>query len=233
MKDLLHVVYDGTSSCSYIDGQTAKMPMCLPLRPVDQKSFDELMAGGYRRSGAYYYNTQCPKCSACEPLRLDVERFQLSRSYRRVLARASELRFVLSEPKSDERRVELFNLHRHGRQLARDDMEVDQYDYKSFLMCSPNPSIELSIWKDDLLISVAITDIGEICLSAVYCCFDPSFSEFSLGTLSILKQIELAKSQGFKWLYLGLYVQSNQHLSYKARFKPHQRLIRGVWQEFE
>jgi leucyl-tRNA---protein transferase len=233
MIEFLRVIADDTSACNYLADQTARLPMCLPTRPITGGRFDELMAAGYRRTGAYFYNTQCPNCSACEPLRLDVDRFQLSRSNRRVLQRASGLRFVLSQPEVDERRVELFNLHRHGRQLARNDADVDEQDYESFLMHAPNLSFELSIWHQDLLISVAITDVGEDCLSAVYCCFDPEFPRLSLGTLSILKQVELARAQQKKWLYLGLYVGANQHLSYKANFKPHQRRINGQWRDFE
>lgn len=232
MIDFLQVIADDTTDCSYLDEQTAKLPMCLPTKPVTRARFDQLMEAGYRRTGAFFYNTQCPNCSACEPLRLDVEKFQESRSYRRVLQRASTLRFEFAEPRADQRRVELFNLHRHGRQLSRNDSDVTVQDYKAFLMCAANPSLELSVWQDDLLLSVAITDIGRDCMSAVYCCFDPAYSDFSLGTLSILKQIEIARAQKMKWLYLGLYVAANQHLSYKARFKPHQRRINGQWQDF-
>jgi arginine-tRNA-protein transferase len=233
MIEFLQVIADDATVCSYLADQAAKLPMCLPRCSVTRSRFDELMEAGYRRTGAFFYNTQCPKCSACEPLRLHVDRFQLTRSFRRVLQRAAGLRFELSEPKVDERRVELFNLHRHGRQLARHDSDVSGQDYQSFLMCAPNPSLELSIWQADKLISVAITDFGQNCLSAVYCCFNPEYSELSLGTLSILKQIELAQSQKMTWLYLGFYVAANQHLSYKARFRPHQRRICGCWQDFE
>lgn len=233
MIEFLQVIADDTSDCSYLADQTARLPMCLPTSTVSRSRFDKLMEAGYRRTGTFYYNTQCPNCSACEPLRLDVNRFQLSRSFRRVIQRASGLRIELDKPEADERRVELFNLHRQGRQLARSDADLGVQDYRSFLMHAPNLSLELSIWQADKLLSVAITDVGQDCLSAVYCCFDPEYSELSLGTLSILKQIELALAQKMKWLYLGLYVAANQHLSYKARFKPHQRRINGCWQDFE
>lgn len=232
MIEFLQVITDNTSPCSYLSGQTAKLPMQLPTQAVTPANFDQLMNAGYRRSGAFYYNTQCPRCTACEPLRIDVNRIQFTRSQRRVLQRADELRLELSEPLVEKRRVELFNLHRHGRNLAQDNFDIGVEDYRSFLLNARNQSLELSLWKEELLLSVAITDIGANCLSAVYCCFDPKYSQFSLGTLSILYQIEMARTANLQWLYLGFHVAANKHLAYKARFKPHQRRINGQWHDF-
>jgi arginine-tRNA-protein transferase len=70
-------------------------------------------------------------------------------------------------------------------------------------------------------------------LSAVYTYFDPQFEKLSLGTYAILKQMQLAENTGRKYVYLGLYVAENQHLNYKARFTPQERLIDGRWVTFE
>ena len=40
------------------------------------------------------------------------------------------------------------------------------------------------------------------------------------------------KEQGMRYYYLGLYVKDCSHLSYKARYYPHQRLIDGKWVDF-
>lgn len=233
MIDFLRIINDDISPCGYLAGQVARLPMCMPTLPITRGRFDELMEAGYRRAGSLYYKTQCPACSACEPLRLDVQRFQLSRSFRRIVQRTSQLRFELGEPEADERRVELFNLHRRVRKLSRSESDLSLYEYQSFLMNAPNPSLELRIWQAEELVSVAITDIGQNCLSAVYCYFNPDLAELSLGTLSILKQIEFAQANSLQWLYLGFYVAANQHLCYKARFKPHQRRVGDRWLDFE
>jgi len=67
----------------------------------------------------------------------------------------------------------------------------------------------------------------------VYCIWDPIYEPLSLGTYSILKQIELSRKMGIRYLYLGLYIADNPHMNYKAAFKPHERLIAGRWQRFE
>jgi arginine-tRNA-protein transferase len=78
-------------------------------------------------------------------------------------------------------------------------------------------------------LGIAIVDIAEDALSAVYCYWDPKFASLSPGTYSIMKQIELCRRMGFRYLYLGLYIADCRPMAYKARFKPHQRFIDGRW----
>jgi arginyl-tRNA--protein-N-Asp/Glu arginylyltransferase len=80
---------------------------------------------------------------------------------------------------------------------------------------------------------VTVADRGSQSLSAVYCAFAPHFSDVSLGTYCILKQIEACRAWGLRYLYLGLYVADCRHLAYKARFLPHERLVRGEWRRFD
>ena len=232
MFEFLQVVSDSLSPCSYLADKTARLPLHLPVQPITSEKFDRLMELGYRRSGRYYYRTQCPKCSACEPIRLEAQRFEPSRSHRRTLKRSKALRCIWSRPSVDQARVDLFNRHRIGRDLSLSGELITQEDYESFLLCSPNVSAELSIWKGDELICVSITDMGKNCFSAVYCCYDPAYAQYSLGTLSILLQLQVAREQDIRWLYLGFYVRENKHLKYKANFRPHQRRINGQWIDF-
>lgn len=231
MIDFLRLFTDDASQCSYLQNQTARLPMSLPARPLKPEDFDLLMDSGYRRSGAFYYNTQCPRCRACLPIRLEVDQFCPNRSQRRAVARSSQLRFQLSEPQLDQQRVDLFNLHRHQRGLSKGESQVSAQDYASFLLSAHNESLELSVWMAGQLIAISITDVGLRCLSAVYCFFDPQYSKLSLGTLCVLKQIELARLNRLRWLYLGYYVAANAHLSYKSSFRPHQMRIDGQWQD--
>jgi arginine-tRNA-protein transferase len=83
------------------------------------------------------------------------------------------------------------------------------------------------------LAGVAIVDRADNSLSAVYCYYDPAHQRLSLGTYSILKQIELCQSWGLRYLYLGLYIGDCDKMAYKAGFLPHERLVNGRWRGFE
>jgi arginine-tRNA-protein transferase len=93
--------------------------------------------------------------------------------------------------------------------------------------------MELQFRLADELIAVSVIDCGQNSVSAVYTYFDPDYSKLSLGTYAILKQIEFCVQTGRQFVYLGMFVKDNRHLSYKARFLPQQRWIAGDWVDFD
>ncbi len=220
-------------SCPYLDNRRACYQVRLPDRPLDPQELDRLLAQGYRRQGEVMYRVRCPGCQACEPLRVPVDRFRPNRSQRRTWRRGQEqLEVRLTVPQCDQRHLELFDLHRRLRGLSADPQPTSEQEYRQFLVESCCPSLELQYWLQDQLVAVAVADRGYEALSAVYCYYDPGLSRLSLGTFSILTQLELCRRWGMKYLYLGFYVAQNPHMNYKARFRPHQRLLHGQWQEF-
>lgn len=230
----LVVVQDHLQPCPYREGETARMPLRLPVGEVSPAVTDWLLASGYRRSGDFVYMTQCPACQACKPTRLEPARFRWSTSLRRVLRRGDhDLTVEWNAPTADPRRVDLFNEHRCGRRLARDDHPVTAESYSSFLVDSCCDSLELAIYLDQTLVAISIMDVGADSLSAVYTHFDPAASRYSLGTYAVLKQIQWAVENDRRYLYLGMYVSENPHLNYKARFVPQQRLDQGHWTDVE
>ena len=70
-------------------------------------------------------------------------------------------------------------------------------------------------------------------LSAVYTFFDPDSSGRSLGTFSILWQIQAAQQLGLDWLYLGFWIQKRQKMAYKNLFRPIEAYNNGAWRVFQ
>lgn len=225
----LVVVQDQLQACPYLETATARMPLRLPVGTVTPEVTDHLLELGYRRSGDFVYRAQCPACNECKPTRVIVDRFQISRSFRRVLNRGDrELTFRWGLPSVDRLRIEMFNAHRHARALGSGE-DIDADSYRAFLADTCCETKELAVYKADQLIAVSIIDIGSRSTSAVYTHFDPAASHYSLGTLAVLKQIQWAQRSNRKFVYLGMYVAANRHLNYKARFTPQQRLCDGKW----
>ena len=110
---------------------------------------------------------------------------------------------------------------------------IDFDGYREFLVLSSCETFELRYYLESELIGVALVDRSENALSAVYCYYDPSFGRLGLGTYSILKQLELCREWGLEYLYLGLYIEGSEHMRYKARFLPHERLLDGNWVRFD
>jgi len=227
------VVFDSPHPCSYLPGRTARLPYRHPLAPLTPEQFDERLAEGDRRSGPFLYRTQCPRCRACQPIRLDVATFRPNATQRRTLRRGNEALGVrIGRPVVDAARVRLFNLHREVRDLTAGDEPIDLDSYAEFLADTCCPTLELSYWDNDRLVGVAIADAGRRALSAVYCYYDPHFRRLGIGTYSILREVELCRETGRQYLYLGFFIAESPHMSYKALFRPHERLIDGQWRLF-
>ncbi len=225
---------DAPRVCPYLPDRLALMPLVYPMAKLDGVEFDRYLALGRRRSSSFLYHTACPSCSACEPARVLVEEFVWTDSMKRVLKRGDrELRIVVDLPKVDQTRVDLFNAHRLQRGLGKDDELETVSDYGHGFVETCCDSIELSFWKENRLVGVSIVDCGQQSVSAVYTFFDPKEARLSLGTYSILRQIDWTIASGRRYLYLGMYVGDNSHLRYKARFTPQERFIEGQWVRFD
>jgi len=228
------LVYDVTEPCPYLPDREARMPLRIPSQQLNESQFESYLDTGQRRSGIYLYRPECVGCRACEPIRLPVERFQPNSTQRRTLRRGDQLLELQSAaPVADQTRVDLFNAHRNERGLATREGDISLVEYEAFLVETCCQTVELSFRLNGQLLAVAICDIGENSISAVYTYFDPAASRLSPGVYSILKQIELCRSLGKEYLYLGYFVEGSAHMAYKATYRPHERLIDGQWWKFE
>ncbi|MEM9071482.1 MAG: arginyltransferase [Myxococcota bacterium] len=228
------LVHDATEDCPYLPGRTARMPLRLPVRNLSGAELDSRLARGDRRHGALFYRPSCPRCQACEAIRLR-RGFPLSRTHKRILRRGDrELRVELGPPFVSDERVALYDAHRFQRGLARPGApSMDSLGYQRFLVDRQCEAFELRYYLGDKLVGVAVTDRGKESLSAVYCYYDPTLPKLSLGTYSILTQLRLCEEWNLEYLYLGLYIAGCSAMTYKARFRPHERLIGEQWTRFQ
>lgn len=228
------LVYDQSEPCPYLPRRLARMPLRLPLAKVTPAELDRRLAAGERRTGTYFYRTECLGCRECQPMRIAVEQFTAHRTLRRTLSRGDRLLSVeLGPAEVDAERLRLFNLHRNERNLAIREEDVDEIGYSMFLVDSCCDSFEIRYRLQGRLVMVAIADRGASSLSAVYTYFDPAISRLSPGVYSVLRQIQLCRQWNLRYLYLGFYVAGSEHMAYKARFVPHQRLNSDGWQRFD
>lgn len=228
------LVYDEYTRCPYLPGQIARLPLRLPIQPLTREALAERLHEGDRRQGVLLYRPNCPGCQACQAIRLDVQQFRPNRTQRRVLRRGDQLLETrLGPPQVSADRVRLYNRHKIYRRLLTSDGVIDRELYEEFLVDTCTETFELSYWLQGRLVSVAITDRAADALSAVYCYYEPTLHKLSLGTYSILKQLELCRLWNLRYLYLGLFVEGCASMAYKARFLPHERLIQGSWRRFD
>ena len=84
--------------------------------------------------------------------------------------------------------------------------------------------------NNDQLAAVAIIDVLDNALSAVYTFFDPAFANSSLGVFAVLWQIKQAEQLNLDYVYLGFWIQNCRKMQYKIQYQPLQGLINNNWQ---
>ena len=92
--------------------------------------------------------------------------------------------------------------------------------YGSFVDGYNDFGYEVLYFDGDKLIGVDLVDFLEDGISSIYFYYDPDYSKYSLGKLSLLMQIKFAKEMKKDWIYLGYYVKDCSSLSYKADYNP-------------
>lgn len=228
------LVYDEPTPCPYLEGREARMPLRVPTRMLTATEFGERLRVGDRRQGVLLYRTACSACKACEPIRLDSHEFVPDKTQRRIWRRGlAKISVEIGPPELTAEKVDLYNRHKRGRGLSPDGHDIDEAGYRAFLVDTCCDSFELRYRVGDQLVGVAVVDRSDDALSAVYFYFDPTFEAVSPGVFSILKQLDLCRAWGLRYLYLGLYIADCTSMAYKARYIPHERYLRGHWQRVE
>lgn len=227
------IVYQEIDPCPYLEGHDSKTPLRYQFQQLNKEETDFFFAKGDRRVGRMLYDVQCPSCEECEPIRIDVNIFKPSKSQRRILRKNEDLRVEMLSSSPSKEKTALYNKHKNMRGLNQRERALTQEGYDNWFSRSCMDTRELHYYFKDQLIGVSILDFGEDDISSVYFFFDPDFSDRSLGTFSVLFELLWMKNKGLRYYYLGLYVKDCSHLSYKSRFYPHQRRIKGGWVAFE
>lgn len=214
-------------NCPYFETHQS-MIYAFSVETISPEIYEAFISEGFRRNGFYFYQNLCPNCGACIPIRVDVQRFRPSKSQRRNLRKNQDVRIVRHPVVFDEPGYLLYQKycgHRHNSEETR-------ADYTRFLIGSPVPTDMMRYYVGEQLIGIGWIDVLPNSLSSVYFAFDPEYSYRGPGVFSLLKELELCRESGKKWLHLGFWIKDHPKMSYKSRYNPCQLLFEGKWREF-
>jgi len=232
MTEVTISLYQGMShSCSYLADEIACMHVVDPNFNISPSHYGRLLENGFRRSGDMVYRPGCGACNACIPARIRVDRFQPDRSQRRTLKINRDLVIKSRNAELNASHLALYRAYLADRH-ADGEMTADTIeDMRRFLISDWCETILIEGWLGERLVMVAVTDVVDNALSALYTFFDPELPKRSLGTLGILEQIEACKSLGFRYLYLGYWIENCRKMQYKSRFQALEiRRPEGQWE---
>tara|TARA_R110000868_G_scaffold20487_4_gene86712 strand:+ start:1185 stop:1886 length:702 start_codon:yes stop_codon:yes gene_type:complete len=217
-------------TCSYLAEQQEQLLVLVEEQEqISAKHYDLLIGAGFRRSGSQVYRPNCPQCQACQPIRLPVHLFQVSKSQKRVLKLNRDLRVKLSE-NDKTNYYPIYESYINQRHADGSMYPASYEQYRSFIVNPWDRALFIEIWLEEALIGVAVCDRVAEGLSALYTFFLPEYAQRSLGTYAILQQVHISQQLNLDYLYLGYQIDACQKMNYKQNFLPHERFLHDKWQ---
>ena len=170
------------------------------LAPMSPGAFDQFMEKGWRilghvilRHNAIIYNNEV---ALTIPLRIRLDGFMFSKSQKKLYRVHSE-RFKVSVQKIalTTEKNELFLKHcnrfRHGNHYTHLDTFITEQSWYN-----PVPGYEIEVRDGGKLVACSYFHIGQQGFCGTYCFFDPEYTQYSLGTYTMLLELETARQMG-------------------------------------
>jgi arginine-tRNA-protein transferase len=201
------------------------------LHPV---VFDDMLGEGWRLLG---YSLVRHNYSVCRgqfcrtiPLRINLKDFQFSKSQRQLLRRNAYLDVSYHPIALGPAHEALFL--RHSERFG----ERRPNQVASFLGPNahrePVPGMEFSVRLiGSELIACSYIHVGEDAISGTYCFFDPDFGQLSLGSYTMLLELQKALDLGKKYYYHGYVYDIPSQFDYKLNFSNLEAMDwkTGIW----
>ena len=221
--DLVMFRHSAGMPCPYLEGRTERQLYTeLPQQTgAGPEVFERLSLAGFRRSHHIVYRPSCPACSACVPARIPVERFRLTRGWRRILQANADLSARDRGLAVSDEQYRLFRRYVLNRHNDGDMAMMTRRDYTMMVLTSPVDT-RIVEFRDatGALVAACLTDVLQEGLSAVYSFFDPDRADRSPGSYVVLWLVEEARRRGLPHVYLGFWIEGSRKMSYKCRFRP-------------
>ena len=228
------------SPCPYLPGRQERKVFTHLVGKRAYQLNEILTQGGFRRSQSIAYRPACESCRACVSVRVLVNEFAPSRSFRRIMARNADLtaRMIPAQPTAEQ--YGLFRSYLDARHADGGMVDMSVLDYAAMIEDSHVETRLVEYRRpatgragSEELMGVVLTDVLSDGLSMVYSFYDPEAIDRSLGTFLILDHIAKTRAFGLPYLYLGYWVEGSRKMDYKARFMPQERLGMMSWERVE
>lgn len=222
------ISFDHYGKCPYLNDRYWSL-LKIISNDINAGEYENLLNIGFRKNGNIYYLPKCSNCEECKSLRVLVNDYIPSKKSRKLLKKNSDIRIRINKPVFTEEKLTLYK--KYLKIKHNDDLQFDvNFNYNFSFLASTKYSQEMCYYLKNRLIGVSFIEILKDSISSVYFFYDVDYMDRSLGIFSIIKELEYTKRINKKYLHLGYYVEGCSAMTYKARFKPNEILIKNsLW----
>jgi arginyl-tRNA--protein-N-Asp/Glu arginylyltransferase len=223
------------SPCPYLPGRKERKVFTHLVGLEARALNSQLSQGGFRRSQNIAYRPACDQCNACTSVRVPVDSFDWTKSFRKVARRNSDIVGHVAKAQATSEHYSLFREYIDTRHAEGGMADMSVLDFAAMVDDTTADSrlieYRYAIGHPDSgeLVASLLVDVLADGLSLIYSFYDPSLEQRSLGTMMILDAIRRTKRIGLPYVYLGYYVAGSHKMEYKSRFMPQERLGPGGW----
>jgi leucyl-tRNA---protein transferase len=192
------------------------------MQPLHPEIFDDFLAEGWRLLGyslvRHNYSVCRGKFCRTIPLRIRLEGFEFSSGQKKLLRRHAQIPMRFGTIALTPAHEAMFLAH------AQRFSERRPAQLSSFLgplaHREPVPGYELSLidTATGAPFAHSYIHVGKEAVSGTYCFFHPEWSHLSPGTLTMLLEIEKARTIGKKYYYHGYCYDVPSQFDYKLNF---------------
>ena len=223
------------SPCPYLTGRVERK-VFTHLVGNDARSLNtQLSQGGFRRSQNIAYRPACEGCAACVSVRVPVNTFDMTRSFRRNFKDNADVSATVVKSRATSDHYALFRAYIDARHGSGGMADMTVLDFAAMVddnfVDSRLVEYRLggSIDAPGRLIAAVLIDILGDGISMIYSFYEPEEAHRGLGTFMILDNIARVRKLGLPYLYLGYWVRGSRKMDYKSRFLPQERLTPDGW----
>jgi arginyl-tRNA--protein-N-Asp/Glu arginylyltransferase len=204
---------------------------------VAPEGMDELWSRGWRHFGPEFFRYSFVEISGkwevVLPLRVDLEKFEPTKSQRRNLRKNAGIDLCVRPASLTLEAAALFS--RHKTRFVENVPD----SLASFLGPAPGTvpcaCLELRCQLAGDLVALSFFDLGICSVSSVYGMFEPTHASRGLGIFTLLQEMEWARGRGLRYVYPGYATVGPSHYDYKKQFRGLEAFdwSSGTWQAWE
>jgi len=189
-------------------------------RQLSRARYDQYLASGWFRGAVMLYKMDLlcvdNNLYSVVNIRLNLEKFQHSKSQRKLLRKVErKFRICVGIAQPTPEKEALYRAHKH-RFKGFIHETLDEYLNAGFEN-SVFDTREISIYDGERLIAVSYFDLGDRAMASLIGLYNEEYSRWSLGKVTMLKEIEFGINHLKKWYYPGYTLDLESSFDYKLQ----------------